>query len=167
MRILKKIVATIIIIILTIIIFISGTIIISSYINPNEVPSFLGWKPFIVLSGSMESEIMTGDIAVVKEIDVKDLKEGDIIAFKTDDNIVITHRIVDIVEENGEVRYITKGDNNNTEDSGYVVSSQIEGMYKFKISRLRKFGNVYSDSYWNGNLYINSFDNFGIASNSR
>ena len=31
---------------------------------------------------------------------------------------------------------ITKGDNNNNQDSGYVLSQQIEGKYEFKIARL-------------------------------
>ena len=33
-------------------------------------------------------------------------------------------------------KYITKGDNNNTKDSGFVLEKQIEGLYQFKISGL-------------------------------
>lgn len=136
MKILKKAIAVIIIVLLLTVIFVSGTILINSYIKPNEVPSFFGWKPFIVLSGSMETQIMTGDVAVVKEIDTKDLKVGDIIAFKDNNDIVTTHRIVKITEVDGETRYITKGDNNNTEDSGYVLQNQVEGIYKFRVGRI-------------------------------
>jgi len=131
----KSIFTIIIMIILLIILFVSGVILINSYINPNEVPSFFGWKPFIVLSGSMETQIMTGDIVVVKEIDTAVLKEGDIIAFK-DDEVVITHRIERIEEVDGETRYITKGDNNNKEDTGYVLPEQVEGLYQFRVARL-------------------------------
>lgn len=137
MRIVKKILTSIIMIILCSILFVSGVILINSYIKPNEVPSFLGWKPFIVLSGSMETEIMTGDVAVVKKIDANELKENDIIAFKDDDNIVITHRIIEIIkDENGNTKYKTKGDNNNDEDDGFVRPEQIEGIYKFRIGKL-------------------------------
>lgn len=132
---LKKVISIILLIILIPILLINGVILINSYIKPNEVPSFLGWKPFIVLSGSMETEIYAGDLAVVKEVDTNTLKKGDIIAFKRGD-IVITHRIYDIVQEDGITKYITKGDNNNTEDNGYVLPEQIEGLYQFKISRL-------------------------------
>ena len=132
---LKKVISIILLIILIPILLINGVILINSYIKPNEVPSFLGWKPFIVLSGSMETEIYAGDLAVVKEVDTNTLKKGDIIAFKSGD-IVITHRIYDIVQEDGITKYITKGDNNNTEDNGYVLPEQIEGLYQFKISRL-------------------------------
>lgn len=135
MKKIKKILAIILITILLIILFISGVILIDSYIKPDKVPSFFGWKPFIVLSGSMETQIMTGDVVVVKEIDTSTLKEGNIIAFK-DDEVVITHRIERIEVVDGETRYITKGDNNNTEDKGYVLQNQIEGLYQFRVARL-------------------------------
>ena len=137
MKILKKVLTIIVMIILCGILFASGVILVNSYIRPNEVPSFFGWKPFIVLSGSMETQIMTGDIAVVKEIDTDKLKENDIIAFKDNENIVITHRIVEIIkEEDGKIKYKTKGDNNNIEDDGYVYPEQVEGIYKFRVGKL-------------------------------
>lgn len=120
------------------ILFFSLVILINSYTNPEDVPSFFGWKPFIVLSGSMETEIYSGDIAVVKEIEISEIKENDIIAFK-ENNVVITHRVVDIIEENGTIKYKTKGDNNNIEDNGYVLAEQVEGKYQFKIRRLGNF----------------------------
>ena len=88
-----------------------------------------------MLSGSMETKILAGDVVVVKEVDTQTLKKGDIIAFKEND-IVITHRIDEIVQEDGETKYITKGDNNNTRDNGYVLPSQVEGLYEFRIARL-------------------------------
>ena len=135
---LNKVVSIIILIILIPILFVNGVILVNSFMHPDEIPSFFGWKPFIVLSGSMETEIDAGDVAVVKETDTASLKKGDIIAFKSGE-IVITHRIYDIIQEEGETRYITKGDNNNAEDNGYVLPEQIEGVYQFKISRL---GNI-------------------------
>lgn len=132
----KKIISIVILIIIVPILFVNGVILVNSFIHPDKIPSFFGWKPFIVLSGSMETEIFAGDVAVVKEIDTKELKKGDIIAFKTDDDIVVTHRIEKIIKESGETKYITKGDNNNTEDNGYVLPQQIEGVYQFKISKL-------------------------------
>ena len=131
----KKAISIIVILILIPILLISIVILVDSHTHPNEVPSFWGWKPFIVLSGSMETQISAGDIVVVKEIDTNELKKGDIIAFK-DGNIVITHRIDEVTEIDGKTQYITKGDNNNTQDIGYVSPEQIEGVFKFKVSRL-------------------------------
>lgn len=135
----KKLVYIILIIIMLPILIISGVILINSYINPDEVPSFFGWKPFIVLSGSMETEIYAGDVAVVKETSDSEIKEGDIIAFRQED-IVITHRIVEITtDEDGNKVIYTKGDNNDSRDQNTVSLDQIEGVYQFKISGL---GNV-------------------------
>lgn len=134
----KKVIKIIVFVILAIVLFVNGVILVDSFIHPDEVPSFFGWKPFIVLSGSMETEICAGDVAVVKEVDTSTLKENDVIAFKQD-NIVITHRIKEIINEDGETKFITKGDNNNMEDTGYVLENQVEGKYQFRISRL---GNV-------------------------
>ena len=131
----KKILSIICIIILLPVLFVNSVILINSWIHPDKIPSFFGWKPFIVLSGSMESEIYSGDIVVVKEVDKKNLKVNDVIAFKNDD-IVVTHRIVEIVNENGTTKYITKGDNNNTQDKDYVLPENVEGLYQFKVSNL-------------------------------
>lgn len=138
MKKIKKAISIIVILILLPILLISIAILVDSYTHPDEVPSFFGWKPFIVLSGSMETQISAGDIVVVKEIDTNELKKGDIIAFK-DGNIVITHRIDEVTEIDGKTQYITKGDNNNTQDIGYVLPEQVEGVFKFKIARL---GNI-------------------------
>lgn len=130
-----KVVTIIVLVILIPIIFVNGVIIADSVIHPDEVPSFFGWKPFIVLSGSMETEIMTGDLVVTKEINTSKLKEGDVIAFKKD-GYVTTHRIESIENVDGETRYITKGDNNNVEDEGYVTEDMVEGIFKSKITGL-------------------------------
>lgn len=131
----KKILTILILLILIPILFVSGVILINSYVHPDEVPSFFGWKPFIVLSGSMETQISVGDLVIVKEVDTSTLKKGDIIAFREND-IVITHRIDDIITEDDKVKYITKGDNNNTRDEGTVLPEQVEGIFICNISGL-------------------------------
>lgn len=134
----KKVLNIILLVILFIILFVNSVILISSWTKPDEVPSFFGWKPFITLSGSMETEIFAGDLAVVKKVDTSELKEGDVIAFRQDD-IVITHRIQNIINEDGRTKFITKGDNNNVQDVNPVYEDMIEGKFIFKLSKL---GNV-------------------------
>ena len=63
----KKIISIVILLVLIPILFMSMVILINSYTHPNKIPSFFGWKPFIVLSGSMETQISVGDVVVVKE----------------------------------------------------------------------------------------------------
>lgn len=133
-----KIVSIILYIILIPMIIFNFTLIIKSFINPKEIPDFLGYKSFVIVSGSMEPTIMTGDAILVKEVPQKEIKINDIISFSQGETIV-THRVIEIVEENGIKKYKTKGDNNNTEDREKIAYEQIEGKYQLKINQ---FGTI-------------------------
>jgi signal peptidase len=111
------------------------TLIVKSFVYPDKAPSFLGYKPFIVLSGSMQPEFYAGDIALVKEVDVNTLKAQDIIAFKKDGS-VITHRIMEIAKLDGIHKFVTKGDSNNVDDGIGVTDEMVEGKYLFHISKI-------------------------------
>ncbi len=128
-----KIISILIYIITIPIIIFNMTLIIKSYINPNETPSFLGYKNFTIVSRSMENTINKNDVIIVKEVSKDEIHKNDIIAFFQNDEI-ITHRIIDTVEDNGTTKYVTKGDNNLHEDKELVTYEQIEGKYQFKIS---------------------------------
>lgn len=107
--------------------------------NSNKVPSIFGYKSFIVLSGSMESKIDIGDLVIVKQTKFNDLKVNDIIAFRDNENLVTTHRIIDEVNVNNQKCFKTKGDSNNTEDEGVVCEKQVEGKYQWKIAKIGSF----------------------------
>ncbi len=114
---------------------INVTIIVRSFVYPDMVPSFLGYKPFIVLSDSMNPMIESGDIVLVKQVETSTLKEGDIIAFREDDTI-ITHRIQKIIETDGIRQFVTKGDNNNTADIYPVSQDSVEGIYLLNVHKI-------------------------------
>lgn len=116
-------------------------IIVQSKTNKDEVPSVFGIKPFIVLSGSMESEIHKGDLILTKLVDPIDVAINDVIAFRDAENTVTTHRVIDIVEKEGESYFITKGDNNTTQDRNLVGFNDIEGLY---IGRIPGIGSIMS-----------------------
>lgn len=132
----KKIITVLGLILFIVIMILCITVVYKSYAEPNKIPSVFGWKPFIVLSGSMENNIMPGDLILTKEIDALELKEGDVISFRTNKYTVITHRIINIVDEEGERKYYTKGDNNDAADSDPVCNDQIEGIYRYRIPKL-------------------------------
>ena len=113
---------------LVIILIFNLIIIFKSKKYSNEVPSIFGYKPFIVMSGSMKDEFDTGDLVIVKNTDPKLLKVNDVIAYRKDD-YVVTHRIVSVIEKENDYCFKTKGDNNNINDEGIVCSSEIEGKY--------------------------------------
>lgn len=86
------------------------------------------FNPYVVLSASMEPAIKTGSVAWINLND-KDVEVGDIVTFELDEGIRVTHRIVNT---DGEM-FVTKGDNNETEDFVPVSKSQILGTYAFSI----------------------------------
>lgn len=74
-----------------------------------ELFFFLGYRPVVIVSGSMEETIQTGAIVLTKK--TTDIQEGDIIFFKNGDNLPIVHRCVRIEGD----QYYTKGDKNKSE----------------------------------------------------
>lgn len=109
-----------------------------SFISKQDFNGIFGYKAFNITTNSMEPNINKGDIIIIKKVKNEDkLKKDDIITFWQDDEI-ITHRIIDITETNGEKRYITKGDNNNIPDLEKISFSQIEGVEVISIPYLGK-----------------------------
>lgn len=132
----SKIIKGVIIGILSVVLIVNIYVIIQAKSKPNSVPSIFGYKPFIVMSGSMETEIYAGDLVFVKSVDPETLKVNDIIAFKDEENFVTTHRIINIVNTDRGKCYETKGDNNNDKDENVVCKENIEGLYHSRIARV-------------------------------
>lgn len=88
--------------------------------------------PTVILTGSMEPLIIPGDVVLVKKIvkeeEIYNLSEGDIINFKRD-TIIITHRIKEVLkDEAGNVSFETKGDNNSAVDERKVMPNDVKGI---------------------------------------
>lgn len=112
------------------IIVINVILIVGSYIHPEELPGIFDVKPAVVLSGSMEPTIRTGDLIFIHTTDVSALKEGDVICYLTSGKAV-THRIAGVTTgDDGLPRFVTKGDANNAEDRLAVTQDQVQGIWK-------------------------------------
>lgn len=96
----------------------------------------IGLKGFVVLSGSMEPTYHTGSVIYVKSADADALEAGQPITFYLTGKTVATHRIVEVVEENGARRYRTKGDANELADGSLVDPEDIIGTPLFSIPYL-------------------------------
>jgi len=93
-------------------------------------PQLFGYQLKTVLSGSMEPGIQTGSIISVKLAEDKtSFKEGDVITFFQEENLLITHRITEVVKSGDSILYRTKGDNNNAEDMNPVLSDNVVALY--------------------------------------
>lgn len=136
-NILKRKINILIYIILIPILIYNISLIIQAVIKTSETPNFLGIKTYVIISGSMEPNLQIGDIVIVKKVAQNELKQGDIISYRQGQS-VITHRIAEVIDKEGEVKYKTKGDNNNAEDSGIISYEMIEGKVVKHISQIGK-----------------------------
>lgn len=107
------------------------------FIKKSNNISFFGYKQYIVMTGSMEPSYNIGDLIFEKEIAKEDIKLNDVITYSLENGQdTVTHRVVDIIEENGETYYQFKGDNNNSPDPDLVTYKQIQGKVIYKINKL-------------------------------
>ena len=111
-----------------------------SNINTENGMSLFGCEAYIIKTNSMEPSIKNGDVVITKKVPEEKIQVGDIITFKQDADI-ITHRISRIEEEN-EKKYITKGDNNNIEESSKITYKEIKGKEIITIPYLGKIINI-------------------------
>ncbi|MBQ4343498.1 MAG: signal peptidase I [Erysipelotrichaceae bacterium] len=135
-------IGTVMCIILAPVLVINLTLIVKSYTNTEEVPSVGGYLPLIVLTDSMVPEIYSGDLIICHTADAEDIAVDDVIAFfdpAGNGTSIVTHRVLEVINENGELEFRTKGDNNNTEDKMLVPAESLVGVYQTRIAGL---GNV-------------------------
>lgn len=94
------------------------------------------FQPLVIGSNSMAPKIHKGDIVIIQDKDVKDVKKGDVIRYLLDGNYVV-HRVVMINQDaKGKKVFITKGDNNNDIDLYPVKEYQYTGVVKVTIPYL-------------------------------
>ena len=96
---------------------------------------------YVIVSGSMEPLIKIKDAVLIKRVDTdKELKQGDVVTYRATDpsyyGVLITHRIVDVKEENGKKIYVTKGDHNETVDRSPIELGQIMGKVVMRIPKI-------------------------------
>lgn len=96
--------------------------------------------PSVIATGSMEPMIKPGDVILVKKVfnmdDINALKVGDVIQFKRD-SILISHRIIDIANDEKEGLYFkTKGDNNSSADTDPVKPQDIKGTIVYTVPKV-------------------------------
>ena len=110
--------------------------------------NLFGYKAFIVLSDSMSAtDFDAGDLVLVKETDPATLKEGDIVAYTSQNTEnygeIVTHKIRALTtDENGEPGFITYGTTTGIDDSTVVTDPDVVGKYEGsipKVGRLFQF----------------------------
>lgn len=133
------------IIALSIILIGNITFIIKGALSPDTPPTVFGVVPLVALSGSMEGDMEdsfgAGSMVIMKK--VSSVQVGDIVAYREptskDELVIITHRVVDVQVIDGEPRYFTQGDANNTPDMGSIGNDDLIAEYVFHIEGLGNF----------------------------
>jgi len=89
----------------------------------------------VVESGSMEPQIKTGSVVLIKPFSAYDV--GDVVTFDSNfrspngAKVPVTHRIVGVKNEPGGVFYLTKGDANEEADSNTIRREKVIGKVLF------------------------------------
>lgn len=128
----KKIIKYIILIALMIL------FIINLILSFEENTHIFGIYMFNIVSESMEPTFYKDDLVIVKKCKMQELQKGDIITFKQDDR-TISHRMIAITQEDGEFKFITKGDNNDILDKETVEMKDVYGKVLFSVKKIGKF----------------------------
>lgn len=102
--------------------------------------SFLDYRIFTVVTGSMEPKYKIGDVLIAKEKDPSEIKIGDAISYLAEKgeikNNVVTHEVVNITkDESGAYLFHSKGIANLVEDP-VVHESQLYGVVVYKLKLL-------------------------------
>lgn len=98
-----------------------------------------GDDTFIVTSDSMSPTIESGDVIVTREVSPEEIESGDVVTFhdgSESNRGYVTHRVVDVVEEDGERYFQLQGDANDQPDEGLVPGENARGTLHLHVPYL-------------------------------
>lgn len=134
----KKILNAIVDVLIVLILIVSLLIVVLSLTSKSSgVPNIFGYAPMNVASYSMEPTINKGDLIFSKVTNdiFCEYEVGDIVTFRTkieDIPTLNTHRIIEVIEDDGITYYKTQGDNKDTNpvaDEELQTSATIVAVY--------------------------------------
>lgn len=137
-----KIIVSILILLIVLIIFIQK-------ISNNKL-NLGGYSIYTIVSESMTPKYEVGDMILVKNVSVDDIRVGDDLVYLgtvgTFNGKIVTHQVIDIKEENGEKVFYTKGLANLMEDPT-VNESQVYGIVQSKLVILSLLSKIANNIY--------------------
>lgn len=103
------------------------------------VPHLVGGTALTVLTNSMAPRFPPGTLIVIKPTPIDEISIGSVLTYQIESGkpAVISHRVIERrITENGDVTFITKGDNNTDADPNPVTAIQVKGTLWFAIPGL-------------------------------
>lgn len=107
-------------------------------------------EPVTIVSNSMLPTYSRGDVIVYEKMssgDLIKLEKNSIIVYRVE-NQLVAHRVVNVIQENGIIKFQTKGDNNNGPDTDLVAINQIVGVYRFHLKYIG-YPSVWLNDFFN------------------
>lgn len=102
--------------------------------------SLFGFRSYIVVTGSMSPAFDAGSFILVREKLPNELDIGDVISYTVSDGkTVLTHRIVEKNDVDGQLSFITKGDANNANDDRPVAPESVLGKVVLSVNYIGAF----------------------------
>lgn len=149
-KVLKRIVNVFVDILVVLILMVSIIVVMLSLTSKSSgVPNIFGTAPLSVLTESMEDTINPGDLILCTLTEIDDeFQKDDIVTFPIELNgeqVLNTHRIVEVVKDENITYYRTQGDNKETNpepDKDLQTSSTI--VAKYTGTKIPGLGNVLS-----------------------
>ncbi|GAB7092980.1 hypothetical protein JCM30237_01320 [Halolamina litorea] len=91
-------------------------------------------ESYIVLTGSMRPGIDPGDVVFVSATSAASIGVDDVITYtRPGSNTPTTHRVVEVVERDGDRLFRTQGDANEDPDSALIAPEQVVGVVTLTI----------------------------------
>jgi signal peptidase len=103
------------------------------------VPRLAGATPYTVLTGSMRPHYPPGTLVVVKPVDPRDVRVGDVVTYQLESGKpeVVTHRVVRVATSlDGHTTFTTQGDANDVPDDKAVRPVQVQGRLWYSVPYL-------------------------------
>jgi signal peptidase len=93
-----------------------------------------GVRPYLLSGISMEPSFARGDVVIIREVPLETLEVNDVIRFDQS-NLEFVHRLIEILEDNGELVFLTKGDNVDRPDP-LVTADRVTGKVVFVLPKI-------------------------------
>jgi signal peptidase len=92
-----------------------------------HVGRLAGFESFAIRGGSMAPTLPVGSLVVVGRIDPATIEPGDVVTYRGENGVVVTHRVVEVDASEAEVWLRTRGDANATPDGAPVPLRAVVG----------------------------------------
>ncbi|HEY1277469.1 MAG TPA: signal peptidase I [Thermoleophilaceae bacterium] len=98
-------------------------------------PFAFGARPLTVLSGSMEPNLHVGDVVVVKRVEPRDVRPGQVVTFHDPERggDLVTHRVRAMHARGGKIDFVTRGDANNASEHWRIAADGELGRAVYRI----------------------------------